>query len=572
MTSTVNFTTRIQQAIQNTPALITPVPATSTELGSVKVGSGLAIDQFGLLSATGGSGGTTDYNALTNKPTIPTTTSALTNDAGFQTSAQVNSAVTAGINALPTAAKTGSYLDLTNKPQYLSDFINNITIDSYVLPAATQTVLGGVKVGTGLQAANDGTLSVSTAFAATLAGGYSSGTTVLGDDLYLDVMWLMSMDGTNGSSNILDSKAHSITNAGVVLSSTQSKYGTTSAYFNGTSYMDVLGCIDVIGTQDFVFEMDVFLLSLGGGGFSNVAGTLLDTRPSGAVDPQYLLLFVHNDGRLSSYTHGLYTTTTITLNQWHHVAYQRKAGVLSIMLDGVTEASTSMTTSMLTTGMNVIGAPVDGRSNTSYLKLNGYVANARMTVGKSRYTAPFTPPTTQHPTNLTIYGSGGTGSSIQFNADSGLSGDASFVYDATNKSVGINTNTPTERLDVDGYVKTTGVKFGDGTQLTTANQLLIPSQQSASTYVLAATDCGNVVEMDNVAANTVIVPAQSNVAIPVGSQIIITQVGTGMTTIAPGNGVVIRNAHATGNIAAQWGSVSLRKRSTDEWVIEGNLS
>lgn len=46
-------------------------PATTTTLGGIKVGSNLSIEADGTLSATGGgSGGTTDYNALTNKPQL----------------------------------------------------------------------------------------------------------------------------------------------------------------------------------------------------------------------------------------------------------------------------------------------------------------------------------------------------------------------------------------------------------------------------------------------------------------------------------------------------------------------
>ena len=70
-----------------------------------------------------------DYNDLTNKPTIPTKTSELTNDSDFITSSALNGLATetyannAANNAvnsldqtLAHVAKTGSYSDLSNKP------------------------------------------------------------------------------------------------------------------------------------------------------------------------------------------------------------------------------------------------------------------------------------------------------------------------------------------------------------------------------------------------------------------------------------------------------------------------
>lgn len=65
------------------------------------------------------------YADLSNKPTIPTVpaaVSAFTNDSGYQTSAQVSSAITTAIagkantSSLATVATSGSYNDLLNKP------------------------------------------------------------------------------------------------------------------------------------------------------------------------------------------------------------------------------------------------------------------------------------------------------------------------------------------------------------------------------------------------------------------------------------------------------------------------
>ena len=68
-----------------------------------------------------------DYDDLTNKPTIPTKTSDLTNDSGFLTAHQdisgkqdkitsTNKLPAANVSGLATVATSGSYNDLSNKP------------------------------------------------------------------------------------------------------------------------------------------------------------------------------------------------------------------------------------------------------------------------------------------------------------------------------------------------------------------------------------------------------------------------------------------------------------------------
>ena len=65
--------------------------ASSTTKGGVKVGAGLAVTEDGILSATGG--GTADAVEWENVIGKPTKVSQFTNDSGFQTASQVNSAI-----------------------------------------------------------------------------------------------------------------------------------------------------------------------------------------------------------------------------------------------------------------------------------------------------------------------------------------------------------------------------------------------------------------------------------------------------------------------------------------------
>lgn len=107
--------------------------ASSSTLGGIKIGSGLTINTSGVLSADVTSSTLTAY------------------------------AKTADLSAV---AKSGSYNDLTNKPTIPS---------AYTLPAASSSVMGGVKVGNNISVTS-GTISV-TKNNVTSALGYTPATT-----------------------------------------------------------------------------------------------------------------------------------------------------------------------------------------------------------------------------------------------------------------------------------------------------------------------------------------------------------------------------------------------------------
>ena len=69
------------------------------------------------------------------------------------------------ITGLSRVATSGLYSDLIGKPTKLSEFVNDIEINvdsSYILPIATSTTLGGIKVGANLTIDSNGVLSATT--------------------------------------------------------------------------------------------------------------------------------------------------------------------------------------------------------------------------------------------------------------------------------------------------------------------------------------------------------------------------------------------------------------------------
>jgi butyrate kinase len=138
----------------------------------------------------------------------------------------------------------------------------------------------------------------------------------------------------------------------------------------------------------------------------------------------------------------------------------------------------------------------------------------------------------------------------------------------------------TQHTDANDAIEALEAKVGvDGSAVTTSHEYRINSieelntnAQVGTTYTLALTDDGKVVEMNNASANTLTVPPNSSVAFPVGSQILVLQTGAGQTTVAAGAGVTVNSKDGNLKLSAQWCAATLIKRATDVWVVVGDLS
>lgn len=93
-----------------------------------------------------------------------------------------------------------------------------------------------------------------------------------------------------------------------------------------------------------------------------------------------------------------------------------------------------------------------------------------------------------------------------------------------------------------------------------------------TTYTLALTDAGKVVNLDNANPMTLTVPADSSVTFEVGQEIILAQYGAGQVTVAAAVGVTIRSLSGNLKISGQYGVARLVKLASDEWLLSGNLT
>lgn len=223
-------------------------------------------------------------------------------------------------------------------------------------------------------------------------GGGGGGIVTGGDPYYSAVSLLLPMDGTNGSTTFTDSGPNALTVTAVgnaQISTTQSKYGGASGYFDGsTGYLSLTGNSSFqFGTGDFTVEMWVYISA-------NAANqqTFLDIRGAATATPftfgiyQSKLLFYDGTVRQSS--------ATVTSGQWYHFAACRSNGTLRLFIDGTSYYSASSTTNF-TTGAN--GIYIGRGFDSAAYYTNGYMDDLRIS-RFARYVSNFTPPTAALPT------------------------------------------------------------------------------------------------------------------------------------------------------------------------------
>lgn len=136
-TSTIVISADLSELSQN--ASVTVAAATQVQVVSTAI-------LTGPVSTVPGPPGTTDYLALTNKPTIPTANSQLTNDSGYTTTTALTTGLATKANTTHTHAEadiTGLPADLAGKQNTLVSGTTIKTINSTSLLGSGDIVISG---------------------------------------------------------------------------------------------------------------------------------------------------------------------------------------------------------------------------------------------------------------------------------------------------------------------------------------------------------------------------------------------------------------------------------------------
>lgn len=95
--------------------------------------------------------------------------------------------------------------------------------------------------------------------------------------------------------------------------------------------------------------------------------------------------------------------------------------------------------------------------------------------------------------------------------------------------------------------------------------------QTGVLYILALSDAGNVLTMDNPSLNSIVIPLNVSVAFQIGTQIDIIMKGAGTTSIDADTGVTLNDVNAgSAAISNQYSAATILKIDTDEWIIFGD--
>jgi len=218
-----------------------------------------------------------------------------------------------------------------------------------------------------------------------------------GDIYYPSCSLLMHFSGSNGSTTFIDNSpsVKSISGVGnAQISTTQSKFGGSSGYFDGSSYLiQTTNITDYIfGTGDFTIECWLY--------FNSTASEqgILGFRPQ-TTNGNYPS-FYYLSGTLRYNSLGVDRISfSVSSNIWYHIALSRQGTSTKLFSNGVQQGSTFSDSTDYTAARFILGSN-DYNTSTNYFQ--GYIDELRITKGVARYTGNFTPQTSAFANNASV--------------------------------------------------------------------------------------------------------------------------------------------------------------------------
>ena len=199
------------------------------------------------------------------------------------------------------------------------------------------------------------------------------------------------LNATNAS--IIDSsqKNELITYGSAAISTTQSKFGGSSMYFNGsTSYITIpYSQVHNFGSGNFTVEGYFYASAF------SATQSIIEKRTSGGFATGDWGLYISTSGTVIFYGYdynsagnAVLTSGTVSASTWYHFALVRNSTTITLYINGVSAASTTAVT--IGTNSNGLTIGADVGSGTRWY-MNGYLDELRITSGIARYTANFAP-------------------------------------------------------------------------------------------------------------------------------------------------------------------------------------
>ena len=211
------------------------------------------------------------------------------------------------------------------------------------------------------------------------------------DPYFSNVSLLLKMDSDFSDSS---QYAHSITvNGNTAISTTESKYGGASGYFDGVGDYLSLGASNAFnfGNQDFTVEFWMNFQP-----YSGYKRIFVQDGPTENYGTQLQILLDSSTTKVWVYSGNsavdVMSTSQLSHSTWHHVAITRENHIIKIYFNGVLDRSKAYSSSLVLSPNSGNPRPYIGAYSPSVSFFPGYLDDFRITKGLARYTANFTPP------------------------------------------------------------------------------------------------------------------------------------------------------------------------------------
>jgi len=180
-------------------------------------------------------------------------------------------------------------------------------------------------------------------------------------------------------------------NGDVKSSTTQSKYLTSSMYFDGTGDYLTMSPSNLFAfrTGDFTIEGWAYITASGDKGLFQQGTSNFPATNTNSVALQ-ITNAAPADSEWAIYAANAYHESTVNyaLNQWYHFAVVRASSVTKLYIDGTQALSVADTADYTGTYFGI--GSIYGAANAQCF--SGHISDFRITKGLARYTSNFTPP------------------------------------------------------------------------------------------------------------------------------------------------------------------------------------
>ena len=229
------------------------------------------------------------------------------------------------------------------------------------------------------------------------------------EQYYNNTSLLLRGQGSNGSTSIIDSSVNNsiVSRFGnTMISTTQSKYGGSSIYFDGNGdYLTIPNSTNYdFGTGNFTIEMWVNPSAVGlvTGDQKHLFGkratslsyaSVLGFLTYSSVTSNFSVSFFRSTNGTSYSIQYTSPATFVSPNVWTHLAFVRSGNEYSVYVNGIKYIASASSSGVVynDTSAFAVGSTFSGIS-PSTRAFSGYIDDFRVTKGIARYTSNFTPP------------------------------------------------------------------------------------------------------------------------------------------------------------------------------------